>query len=263
MQILTKHFAVAIENALYHREAIEKERLKQELEIASTLQKSFLPESPSIRKGNVMVSAVNIPAKQVGGDLYDFIEPVEDKLGVFIGDVSGKGVSAALYMAKITSDFRYIAHTIDSPEIVMNRMNSLLSKAPRGMFLTAVYMIIDPFTGNTNISAAGHPPFLWLTNRAVKVISVVSGPPLGIIPENYPSGNISLKSGDRLLLLTDGVFDAKNKEGQRMGFDNLVRFVEKHVNEEDLIEKITDYVNTFSKGIERADDLTLVEVKFL
>jgi sigma-B regulation protein RsbU (phosphoserine phosphatase) len=262
LQILSKHFAIAIENALYHREAVEKERLKQELEIASSLQKSFLPESPSIKKGNIMVSAVNISAKQVGGDLYDFIELPDDLIGIFIGDVSGKGVSAALYMAKIISDFRYVASTEVSTEIVMNRLNSLLSRAPRGMFLTAIYMIVDVHSGELKISVAGHPPFLLITNGRVEVVSVDSGPPLGIISENYPVSTISLKSGDRMILLTDGVFEAKNKEGQRIGFDNFVSFVQNHVKEDKLIELITDYVNTFSKGVERSDDLTIVEARF-
>lgn len=262
LKILIRQFAIAIENALYHKDSLERERLKQELEIASALQKSFLPESPVFQKGNIKVSAVNIPAKQVGGDLYDFIEPVEGKAGIFIGDISGKGVSAALYMAKIISEFRYIAHTVDSPETVMNRLNTLISKAPRGMFLTAVYMIADILNGQLKLSIAGHPPFLWLTKGEVRIASYPAGPPLGIIQEEYSSSTLSMENGDRLLLLTDGVFDAKNKEGKRIGFDNLVAFVRKFADEEDLIGKITEYIDEFARGMERADDLTIVEVRF-
>jgi phosphoserine phosphatase RsbU/P len=263
MQMLAKQFAIAIENAIYHTESIEKERLKQEIEIASTLQKSFLPESPFLQKGNLMVSAVNIPAKQVGGDLYDFIEPVPNKLGVFIGDVSGKGVSAALYMAKIISDFRYLTQMVDSPEIAMNRLNSVLSHAPRGMFLTATYLIGDIETGTLHISSAGHPPFLWIRDNEVEAISVVSGPPLGIIAEDYPVSQFSLKKGERIVLLTDGVFDAKNRDGERIGFENIVAFVKKNTRAENLIEKITEYVKGFSRSAEQADDITIVELKYL
>jgi phosphoserine phosphatase RsbU/P len=263
LKILSKHFAIAIENALYHKETLEKERLKQELEIAATLQKSFLPDSPILKRGKVIVSAVNIPAKQVGGDLYDFTEPAEGKIGIFIGDVSGKGVSAALYMAKIMSDFRYVARDTDSPEIIMNRLNTLLLKAPRGMFLTAIYMILDTGDGKAKLSVAGHPPLLWITNKEVKVLSSVSGPPLGIISDEYTSSAVSLGKGDKLLLITDGVFDAKNKSGKRIGFDGLVRFVKKHKSEKKLVDKIADYVAKFSKGTERADDLTVVEVQYL
>jgi sigma-B regulation protein RsbU (phosphoserine phosphatase) len=160
LQILSRQFAIAIENALFHKESIGRERLKQELEIASAVQKSFLPESPIFKKGRMRISAVNIPATKVGGDIYDFIEPAKGKVGILIGDVSGKGVSAALYMAKIISDFRYIAHEIDSPEIILNSINSILSKTPRGMFLTAIFLIADLDTGKLRISVAGHPPFL-------------------------------------------------------------------------------------------------------
>jgi phosphoserine phosphatase RsbU/P len=260
LQILSTHFAIAIENAFYHRESLEKERLKQELEIAASLQKSFLPEVPMFEKGRITVSAVNIPAKQVGGDLYDIIEPVDGAVGVFIGDVSGKGVSAALYMAKIISDFRYNALTVGTPEIVMNRLNSVLSKAPRGMFLTAAYMIIDSATGDLQVSVAGHPPFLWIAKNNVQAVSVPSGPPLGIVAGEYPSSRLSLQKGDKLILLTDGVFDAKNREGQRIGFDAIVDLVQKHAGEKQLIDVITGYVQTFSKRAERADDLTIVEI---
>ena len=262
LQILSRQFAIAIENALFHKESIGRERLKQELEIASAVQKSFLPESPTFKKGRIRISAVNIPATKVGGDIYDFIEPTKGKVGILIGDVSGKGVSAALYMAKVISDFRYIAHEIDSPEITLNSINSLLSKTPRGMFLTAIFLIADLDTGKLRLSVAGHPPFLWLTKGKVRVMDVQAGPPLGILPVNYPAVELSLQKGDKLLLLTDGVFDAKNRKGKRIGFKNIVRFIRKYKDEVQLVQKIIEYVNDFSKGIERADDLTIVEVKW-
>ncbi len=256
-----RHIAIAIENARFHKLSIEREMLRHELEIASAVQRSFLPESPIFKKGNIVVSALNISAAKVGGDIYDFVEPVDGKVGVLIGDVSGKGVSAALYMAKIISEFRYIAHMTDSTGVIFKRLNSQLSNAPRGMFLTAVYIIVDIITGALHLSVAGHPPFLWLTNGQAKVMDVPSGPPLGILPVDYPETAISLKKGDRLILLTDGAFDAKNKEGERIGFDRLVEFIKSHLDEEELIQKIVDYVNNFSKDTERADDLTLVEVR--
>jgi len=184
-------------------------------------------------------------------------------VGIFIGDVSGKGVSAALYMAKIISDFRYLAHSAGSPEVLMDRLNAVLSNAPRGMFLTAVYLIADIDTGEFHVSAAGHPPFLRITGQDVQVMSVASGPPLGIIPEEYPVNRFSLRHGDRLVLLTDGVFEAKNKSGGRLGFETVVTFVREHARDENIIEALTDYVNDFAKGTDQADDLTILEIKFL
>jgi sigma-B regulation protein RsbU (phosphoserine phosphatase) len=261
-QTLCRQVAIAIENARFHKESVEKEKLRQELEIASVIQKSFLPESPNFKKDRLMLSAINLSATQVGGDLYDFIELSPNKVGVLIGDVSGKGISAALYMAKVLSDFRHIAPQVVAPEIALTRLNSVLSRVPRGMFLTAIYGIVDLSTGNHSLSVAGHPPFLWLTRGEVRVMNVASGPPLGILPIEYPYTEISLKKGDKILFLTDGVFEAKNKEGKRIGFEKLVRFIKEHRGEGYLIQKIFDYVDEFSKGLARADDLTLVELSW-
>ena len=259
---LSRQVAIVIEIARFHKEAVEKEKLRQELEIASVVQKSFLPELPIFKKDHLTLSAINLSATQVGGDLYDFIELDPNRVGVFIGDVSGKGIYAALYMAKVISDLRNIALRMGSPEIVLNRLNAVLSQAPRGMFLTGIFGIVDLSKGNLSLSVAGHPPFLWLTHGEVRVMDVASGPPLGILPIEYSSTEISLKKGDRLIFLTDGVFEAKNKEGKRIGFEKLVRFIKEHIDEGNLIQKVVDYVNNFSKGLARADDLTIVELSW-
>ncbi len=261
-QLLCKQFAIAIENARFHRESIQQERLRQQLEIAASLQKSFLPESPVLRKGKAVVSAVNISATQVGGDVYDFVEPVSGAMGVLIGDVSGKGISAALYMAKFISDFRYVSHHVDRPEITLNTLNAQFSRAPRGMFLTAVYGILDLDTGNFRISVAGHPPFIHISGGAARVTTVPSGPPLGIVPAEYPVATIPLEDGDRLLFVTDGVFDAKNRAGERLGFEKIVDFAREHPRDDQLVQKIVGYVEDFSRGTERADDLTIVEMRW-
>ncbi|MCL4491746.1 MAG: SpoIIE family protein phosphatase [Nitrospirae bacterium] len=262
-QTLCRQVAIAIENACFYKESLEKERLRQELEIASSLQKSFLPDSPVFTRGNLTVSAVNIPAAKVGGDLYDFIEPAEGKAGVLIGDVSGKGVSGAIYMAKIISDFRYIANKADSPEAALKLLNDQLSRAPRGMFLTAVYLIADIHSGELQVSVAGHPPLLLVTEDEVKVLDIPSGPPLGIVPAEYPSSVFQMKKGDRLLLLTDGTFEAKSKKGERIGFERFVLFINKHRGDGQLVQTIVEYVQGFSKGAEMADDLTMVELKWM
>lgn len=261
-QLLHRQFAISIENALSYRESIEKERMRQELEIASVLQKSFLPKSPIFRKAALLVSAVNISAAKVGGDIYDFIDIDDNRTGFFIGDVSGKGISAALYMAKVTSDLRYIASQEKAPEIVLKRLNSLLTGAPRGMFLTGIYGIVDASGDNISLSVAGHPPFLWFTDGEVRVMNIQAGPPLGIMPADYPVVNIALKKGDRLLLLTDGVFEAKDAGGRRIGFDNIVEFIKRSIGADGLLPKIVDHINAFSKGAKQADDLTMIEIQW-
>ncbi len=261
-ELLCRQFAIAIENARFHKESIEREKMKQQLEIAAALQKSFLPRSPVVSNGDFTVSAVNFSATQVGGDIYDFSEPSDEKIGVLIGDVSGKGISAALYMAKFISDFRYVSHGLDEPDVTLNRLNTLVADAPRGMFLTAVYAVVNTRTGHLHLCVAGHPPFLWISKGEVRVMTVQSGPPLGIMPIEYPSEAIQLERGDRVILLTDGVFDAKNKAGERLSFEAVIDFVKEHKDDERLVGNIVDFVDAFGKGTERADDLTMVEIRW-
>ncbi|MCL5023514.1 MAG: SpoIIE family protein phosphatase [Nitrospirae bacterium] len=261
-QLLCRQFAIAIENAQFHRESLQRERLRQQLEIAAVIQKSFLPDSPDLTKGRLRLSAVNISASQVGGDVYDFIDLPGGKTGVLIGDVSGKGISAALYMAKFISDFRHVSLLTDRPDVALNRLNAQASGAPLGMFLTAIYAIIDTETGRLEISVAGHPPFLRLTKGEVKVMSFQSGPPLGIVPAEYPVTTLSLEGGDALLFVTDGVFDAKNREGERIGFERIIECVRANASGEQIARRVVEYVEEFSRGTDRADDLTMVEMRW-
>ncbi len=261
-QTLSRQVAIAIENALFHDESIKRERLKQELEIASQVQKSFLPKSPFLRKGDLSVSAVNISAEKVGGDLYDFIEFSDDSAGILIGDVSGKGISAALYMAKVMSDFHAAAHDRKSPASVFNSLNSLLQDTPMGMFLTACYMIVDVSSGKVSISSAGHPPPILMTSEGVTIMDVPSGPPLGILSQEYPLSEVQLKDGDRMIILTDGVYDAKNRKGDRIGFDSIVDHIMRCRQDDQIIERIIEFIEEFSRGSERADDLTMVEIRW-
>ncbi len=261
-RLLCRQFAIAIENARFHRDSIERERVRQQLEIASVIQRSFLPESPVLTRDNLTISAVNISAAQVGGDIYDFIDLPHGKVGVLIGDVSGKGISAALYMAKFISDFRYVSHHMESPDLALNKLNALASRAPMGMFLTAIYGVLDMTTRKLHLSVAGHPPPIRISKGEAEVMALPSGPPLGIVPAEYPAIAISLEKGDRLLFVTDGVFDAKNKGGERIGFETVLRFIKENAEDQDLIGKIVKYVEDFSAGTERTDDLTMVGIQW-
>ncbi len=261
-QALCRQVSVAMENAIYHQESLERERLRQELELAATIQRSFLPQDPVYEWEALRLSGITIPAKHVGGDLYDFAEAAEGNVGVLIGDISGKGVSAALFMAKAVSDFRYLMHGIDDPALVMCRMNRQMSNTPRGMFLTAIYAIADRKTGRVRISVAGHPPFLWVTADDVRVMDLGGGPPLGIMEFDYAAAELTLSPGDRLIMMTDGVFDAKNSEGARLGFEDIVAFVKEQHHGGRISELMAQHVNAFTGDADRADDLTIVELEF-
>jgi len=260
IELLCRQFAIAIENAIYHRDAIKRERLKQELEIAATVQQSFLPATPTFSRKTAAVSAFSRPAAQVGGDLYDFIEPADGMLGLLIGDVSGKGISAALFMAKVISDFRFLARGERSPGAVLSRLNASLTNAPRGMFVTVMYAIVDTGTGQVIIACAGHPPAIHIAETAVRELAVPSGPPLGIMDFAYPDTPLRLQPGERLLFVTDGVFEAKNPEGARWGYEAMLDAVKQNSRQLDLMKIIVDCADIFAASAPQADDTTLVEM---
>lgn len=262
IELLCRQFAIAIENALHHRDALKRERLKHELEIAATVQQSFLPAVPSLTRTNVTVSAFSRPAAQVGGDLYDFVEPADGLIGLMIGDVSGKGISAALFMAKVISDFRFFARGETSPGAVLTRLNAAQSRAPRGMFVTALYAIIDTRTGSVVIACAGHPPAILTARGTAAEYAVPSGPPIGILDFAYPDAVLTLNHGERLLFVTDGVFDAKNPRGERWGYEAMKAVIGQHARSDDLMRVIVEHGDAFAGSAPQADDITLVEMSF-
>ncbi|GAB4486641.1 MAG: hypothetical protein OHK006_14750 [Thermodesulfovibrionales bacterium] len=261
-QALCRQVAVAMENAVYHRKSLEQERLRHEIELAATIQRSFLPAVPSFRKGRISARAVNVPAKEVGGDLYDFVDLPGGKAGIFIGDISGKGISAALFMAKTVSDFRYAARNETRPDKVMEHLGAAISGAPRGMFLAGLYVVVDCESGECRIASAGSPPFFRIVGDDVVSTEAEAGPPAGILDCEYPVTALSMQPGERLLLFTDGLFDAKDADGGRFGLERSQAAVLQYRHDVDILESIIGHLEAFSAGAERADDLTMVEILF-
>lgn len=258
---LCKQFAIAIENALLFKESIERQRLKQELEIAASIQSSFLPETPTFERGPYIARALNIPAYSIGGDFYDFIDLPNKGAGVLIGDISGKGVSAALYMAKVISDFRHLSLKYNSLSATMNHLNSIISKAPMGIFVTALYMIFHIESDLIEYVNAGHPPFIKIdSSGTVEAITNVSGPPLGLATEGYEPANIKMKQGDRLILLTDGVIDTKDSKGGYLGFQELLNYIRQRASSDRLIDLLAERSKGLTKS-NRSDDITIIEIK--
>lgn len=165
-------------------------------------------------------------------------------------------------MAKAISDFRHVVHTEMSTREAFEHLNSVLSRMPHGMFLTASYIIADTLTGKLHISVAGHPPAVWLTSEGVRVLDAAAGPPLGIMPAEYPESTISMNDGDRLIFVTDGVFEAKDTKGKILGYKRMVEFIKTHAKEPDIVTALLDYVKGFYNGARMADDLTIVEISF-
>ncbi|MBI4553998.1 MAG: SpoIIE family protein phosphatase [Candidatus Latescibacteria bacterium] len=254
--------AVAIENARMHQALLEQQRLEQDLQFAQTIQQSFLPQLlPDIP--GYSFATVYVSARQVSGDFYDFIEFSGRRLGVVFGDVSGKGVPAALYMAKLMSDFRFFALSEPEPARAVSRVNNLLvDRSRRGMFVTFVYLLIDLESRTMTVTNAGHLPPLICQGRDGLVIKL-AGPscsPLGIIPDiPVQSFTRLLEPGDAVVLYTDGVLEARNPMKQEFGYARLEQVLHSAPSApEPLLGAVHDALHRFMGRSPQHDDITLL-----
>jgi sigma-B regulation protein RsbU (phosphoserine phosphatase) len=253
--------AIAIENAKMHKSLMEKQRLVKDMEFARTVQESFLPQkTPEI--AGYQFSAHYTPAQEVGGDFYDFIHLDRNRTGIVIGDVSGKGVPAALYMAKLGSDLRTLAFTEKDPAAALERLNDLLAeRSRRGMFATLLYIELDSRTGTLSISNAGHLPLIIKkTDGSVKKLSTTGGSPLGILTGmKFGQESATLDPGDIVILYTDGIIEAMNTREELYGyerFEALIRIAPSHP--EGLKSAVIEDVNKFTGLSPQHDDMTMV-----
>jgi len=253
--------AIAIENAKMHKSLMEKQRLVKDLEFARTIQESFLPQKiPAI--GGYQFSAHYTPAQEVGGDFYDFIPLDRNRIGIVIGDVSGKGVPAALTMAKLGSDLRTLAFVEKDPATALERLNDMLAeRSRRGMFATLLYIELDSLTGKLTISNAGHlPPIIRKTDGSVMRLSTAGGSPIGILMGmKLGQETAMLDQGDTVVLYTDGIIEAMNAREEQYGYERFEALVRKAPSDpEGLKSAIIEEVNRFTGLSPQHDDMTMV-----
>jgi len=269
-RIIADHVGAALANARAFDElekvTAEKERIESELKFAKLVQDGFLPQEPPSFP-NYEFAATMLPAKFVGGDFYDFIPLKNDLLGIVLGDVSGKGVSAALYMARLLSDFRYISQADPTPEKVLQQVNQAVCERSRqGMFATAIFLLLDRATNKLRIANAGHHPAL-LKSPANKVQEVghSGGIPLGILPDSkYSSEEIQLKKGNLILLYTDGATEPFNENRESFGQKRMAQIVEAGLHSpKELIDEMQKSIESFTHKATLHDDLTLLTFKVL
>ncbi len=260
---LADQAAVAVANAHMHERLLRRQRLEQELTIAQTVQRSFLPsrlpENPSIE-----LAFHYALARQVGGDFYDIAELPEGMLAFSIGDVSGKGIPAALLMAKTISEMRVAIHSETSPSRVLAMVNSMMlgSISPE-MFVTALACFIDPRTGRAIVSDAGHnPPILKRVSGEVELITLGKGFPLGVIDEGqYCDFELPLSPGETLLFYTDGLTDATDESGETFGMERLCNAVEgSSAGARATVDSLIEAVQKFTGVARPFDDLTMIAV---
>jgi sigma-B regulation protein RsbU (phosphoserine phosphatase) len=262
---LATQAAVSIENARLQAERLERERIVQELEIASNIQQSFLPRTIPVVEG-AELAAFSLPAKQVGGDFYDFIPVSEHTLGLVIADVSGKGVPAALFMALSRALMR--ANSLQNPRVssaVIQTNKLILECATAGLFVTLFYAIVDPQTRRLKYVNAGHnPPILYKKKTGDIHLLEADGIALGVLEDiELEEKEVVLEEGDVVVLYTDGVTEAVNVQDEEFGEERLVQFISEHhtLSASDLIHSIQDVVMTFAGEAPQYDDLTLMILK--
>jgi len=256
--------AIAIENAQLHGEIVKQEKAKQALKIAHEIQQNFLPDLTSRRYG-VDLCALTLPAFDVGGDLYDVISLDGNRVGVILGDVSGKGVPAALYMVRAMSEYRFLAPQAKDPAELLTSLNQRLSvNSPFGMFLTMICLLIDRNTNTVQYSSAGHLPIL-LRKSAGGIPEILKGaqsPPLGLMAEtSFFLNTAHLETGDALFLYTDGVVEARDKRGKEYMIERLAECVKEEADSAaGYSERIFEDVRKFTTGADQHDDITALTV---
>jgi steroid delta-isomerase-like uncharacterized protein len=248
-------------------EARERERIEQELHVARRIQQASLPKEVPELEG-WQITPYYQPAREVGGDFYDFFELEDGRVGVVVGDATGKGVPAALVMSATSSMLRAVAQALgsSSPGEVLAQVNeTLLARIPPNMFVTCFYAILEPKSGSLRYANAGHDlPYLRRLSRDDAQELRARGMPLGLMPGmGYEEKEASLKEGESVLFYSDGLVEAHDLHYEMFGFPRLRRLVAEHSAEEgSLVGFLMDELRSFTgEGWEQEDDIALVTLR--
>ncbi|MFA6469788.1 MAG: SpoIIE family protein phosphatase [Bacteroidota bacterium] len=260
--------AIAIENARLIEKSFEKERLQRELMLAQEMQKRLLPQQLPVFE-NVDMKAVSSPALEVGGDYYDIVQINKDLVGIVIGDVSGKGVGAAFYMAEVKGIFQSLAKIFPSPREFMIKANeALVTSIDKRSFISLIFATINIRTGEMIVARAGHCPILYITSTTKEYIRP-QGIGLGIktgkiFNDTIEDKKIMMKSGDVCVFYTDGVTESRSSTGEEFGYERLLDVVaaHRHQSAEEIKEAIIQTVWNYTDAQGYHDDLTIYVVKW-
>jgi serine phosphatase RsbU (regulator of sigma subunit) len=250
--------------AKQQEEAQERQRIEQELRVARLIQQTLLPKSTPKLEDYQIVTYYR-PAREVGGDFYDFFELGDGRLGVVVGDASGKGIPAALVMASTRSVLRTIAQRAGvAPGEVLAQANEILyPDIPPNMFVTCFYAILDPESGRLLYANAGHDlPYLHRGGDCEELRA--RGMPLGLMPGmGYEEKEIVLDAGDSTLFYSDGLVEAHDPNGEMFGFPRLRALVAEHAAEQrSLGDFLMEELYSFAgEGWEQEDDITLLTLR--
>ena len=253
--------AFAIENAQLHEAAMHDQALRRELAVAHEVQRGFLPAAAPHIAGYDFFEFYQ-PANQLGGDYYDYIELPGGRLAVVVADVSGKGISAALLMAKLSAETRFCLASEPQPAAAISRLNrAFCESGGEDRFVTMVVTVLDPRRHEVRIVNAGHLPPLWCRGpgSVVPVAANETGLPLGVEPDvDYAQCVLSLEPGDSLVFYTDGITEAMNDSDQLYGFQRLLTLLAADVQSVNLLgRRVLDDVKRFVGARTQSDDMCL------
>lgn len=263
------HVTIAIENSKLIAKSIERERLHQELMVAQRMQQRLLPQSLPTIPG-VDIAAISESSLEVGGDYYDFVDLEDGKFGIVVGDVSGKGVSAAFYMAEVKGIFLSLSKLCSSPRELLVRANhTLMNSLERNAFISLIYVTVDTTEGSMMLARAGHCPVVYISREGYELVRP-SGLGLGLtdgslFEESTQERKIQLKEGDVCVFYTDGITESRNQKGDEYGYDRLVKatVAAKSLRACDIKDAVLNDVRAFTGNSTYGDDMTLVILKWL
>jgi steroid delta-isomerase-like uncharacterized protein len=240
----------------------ERERIEQELRVSRRIQQALLPETIPQLDGWGIAEYYQ-PAREVGGDFYDFLQLADGHLGLVVGDVSGKGIPAAVLMANTQSVLRTVVQRNSAPGQALMEANEVLcTYVPTNMFITCFYAILEPHSGRMRYANAGHDlPYMWHDGEAEELRA--RGMPLGLMPGmRYEEEEVDLEEGDSVLFYSDGLAEAHDPKGEMFGFPRLRTFVAEHGEEGSLGDLLMEELYSFvGQGWEQEDDITLLTLK--
>jgi predicted ester cyclase len=244
-----------------------RERVEHELRIARLIQQTLLPKTLPELPG-YEIAAYYQPAREVGGDFYDFLELEDGRLSLVVGDVTDKGVPAALVMATTRTMLRAVSQASDSPGEILRRANdALVTDIPPNMFVTCLYAILEPESGRLVYANAGHDlPYCRRVGRSEGAEELrARGMPLGLMPGmGYEEKEIVLDKGESILLYSDGLVEAHDPKGQMFGFPRLRALIAEHGEERSLVDFLLEELYSFTgERWEQEDDITLLTLRRL
>ncbi|PWT76937.1 MAG: hypothetical protein C5B46_00505 [Proteobacteria bacterium] len=256
LEALCGHIALAVQNArTYRREREERERMSRDAKDARFIQQSLLPKS-SPYLPHFAFDALSVPAGEVGGDWYDYIDLGNDRWGVVLADVSGKGMGAALLMSATRGILRSLAPTFDSPAEVLSRLNCVLKDDfPSGRYVTMIYGIVDAAHHIFTFANAGHPHPVYVHDGMAQLVDGGSGLPLGLGEGSYHDQSIELKRSAKLLLYSDGISEAEDVHDEEFGTERVKQHM---LTEGSSAQSLLRAASAHSYCGEPCDDATVI-----